>query len=165
MPARRSRAEVADREVRAIDMRRNGATYDQIGQQLGISTSGAAQIVKRVLDRHVTEALPDVRKLELDRLDQLQLAALLVLRREHWLVQAGKVVIDQAGLPMRDDGPTLAAIDRLVRIGESRRRLLGVDAPVRHEVKFFTVDELDSQIAELEQQLALHDRNPQPQRD
>lgn len=160
MPARSSRAEVADREARALDLRRNGATYDQIGQQLGITTSGAAKIVKRVLDQHVTEALPDVRKLELDRLDQLQVQALLVLRREHYHVSGGKVALDQTGRPIRDDGPTLAAIGRLLDIQARRARLLGLDAPTKMDVKVFTVDEMDARIAELESQLADHDQQP-----
>jgi hypothetical protein len=33
-----------------------------------------------------------------------------------------------------DDGPVLSAIDRLVRISESRRKLLGLDQPAKMNV-------------------------------
>ena len=39
----------------------------------------------------------------------------------------GKVVYEDNGRPMIDDGPNLAAIDRLVKISESHRKLLGLD--------------------------------------
>src|SRR5215204_6672503 len=104
---RHDQAATLDREARAIELRRNGATYPQIAERLNISEAGARKIVKRVLDRMVTEAVPDVRKLELDRLDHLHVQALLVLQREHVVVSAGKVVLDTTGRPMRDDGPTL----------------------------------------------------------
>lgn len=162
---RHDQAATLDREARAIELRRNGATYPQIAERLSISEAGARKIVKRVLDRMVTEAVPDVRKLELDRLDQLHVQALLVLQREHVVVSGGKAVLDQAGRPIRDDGPTLAAIDRLLKVQERRARLLGLDAPTKVDMTLLTIDQLDSQIADLEQQLAQHDRNPQPQRD
>src|SRR5215204_1175276 len=104
---RHDQAATRDREAHALDLRRNGATYPQIAERLGISEAGARRAVKRVLDRMVAEAVPDVRKLELDRLDQLHVQALLVLQREHVVVSAGRPVLDTTGRPMRDDGPTL----------------------------------------------------------
>jgi hypothetical protein len=35
---------------------------------------------------------------------------------------------------MQDDGPVLSAIDRIVRISESRRKLLGLDQPAKTQV-------------------------------
>jgi|SRR5215207_3754548 len=162
MPARTSRAEVLEREARAIELRRNGATYHQIAERLHMSVSGAALAVKRALDRHVAEAAPDVRKLELDRLDHLHVQALLVLQREHVVVSAGKVVLDTTGRPMRDDGPTLQAIRTILTIQERRARLLGLDAPTRVDVKVLTIDQMDDRIAELESLLAANDQLPQP---
>lgn len=158
MPARPSRAEVATREAQALELRRNGATYAQIGDRIGISESAAAKMVKRVLARYVVEAVPDVRKLELDRLDLLQRTALLVMGRTHYVTSGGKVVYTtpadgQRAVPLVDDGPVLAAIDRLVRIGESRRRLLGVDPPIRHDVTVRTDAEIEAELADVKRQL------------
>src|SRR5215211_1877550 len=102
MPARNSRAEVLNREADALELRRNGASYPEIAERLGISVSGAAKAVKRALDRHIAEAAPDVRKLELDRLDHLHVQALLVLQREHVVTNGGRVVLDGQGRPLRD---------------------------------------------------------------
>ena len=58
-------------------------------------------------------------------------------------MQHGKVITDPAtGGAMLDDGPVVSAAATLMRIGESRRKLLGLDAPatavvdstVRYEV-------------------------------
>lgn len=165
MPARTSRAETLDREGRAVELRRNGATYPQIAERLGISVGAAHGAVKRALDRHVAEAAPDVRKLELDRLDHLHVQALLVLQREHVVVSGGKPVLDVNGRPMRDDGPTLAAIRTILIIQERRARLLGLDAPTKVDVKVLTIDQMDDRIAELEAQLAANDDRAQSMRD
>lgn len=158
MPARRSSAEVADREARALDLRRQGATYAQIGDRIGVTEAAAYKIVKRVLDRVTVEAAPDVRKLEADRLDQFQLAALAVLRRQHYTVSGGQIVKDDDGRPLVDDGPTLQAIRTLLSVQERRAKLLGLDAPARVDMKVLTVDMLDARIAELQAQLADNDR-------
>jgi transposase len=162
MPARRSAAEIADREARAIELRRNGATYQQIADRLDVSVGGAHAAVKRALDRHISEAAPEVRKLELDRLDHLHVQALLVLQREHVVTNGGRIVLDGQGRPLRDDGPTLSAIRTILQIQERRARLLGLDAPTKVDVKVLTIDQMDDRIAELEAQLAANDGRPQP---
>jgi hypothetical protein len=90
-----------------------------------------------------------------------------VLGRTHYYVQGGKVVIYD-GAPLRDDGPTLAAIGQLVRLGESRRRLLGLDAPAKVDMKLSlqaawaraTPEERDAvvaaELAELQAELDRH---------
>jgi transposase len=162
MPARSSRAEVMDREARALELRRNGASYPQIAERLGISDTGARKIVKRVLTRYAAEAAPEVRKLELERLDQYQVAVLAVLRREHHVVQGGKIVLDSQGQAVRDDGPTMAAVRTLLDIQQRRARLLGLDAPTKVEAKVFTMDAMQARLEELNAELAGLDGQPQP---
>jgi hypothetical protein len=162
MPARNSQAEARQHEADALQLRRNGAGYAQIAERLGMSVSGAYDAVKRALDRTTQEAAPDVRKLELERLDSLLVTALTVLARPHPLVQGGRIVLDQQGQPLRDDGPTLAALDRVLKIQERRARLLGLDAPTKLDMKVMTIDQLDDRIAELTQLLADNDSLPQP---
>jgi Homeodomain-like domain len=161
-------AEVRDREAQALELRRNGASYPQIAERLGISVSTAWAAVNRVLKRTAQEAAGDVRKLELERLDQLQIAALTVLRRTHPVVQAGKVVYTGGGdgqpaVPLVDDGPTLAAIRALLDIQQRRARLLGLDAPTKVEAKVLTMDVMDARVQELEAELAALDQtSPNP---
>ncbi|MGI8870610.1 MAG: hypothetical protein ACR2F6_17620 [Mycobacteriales bacterium] len=64
----------------------------------------------------VQEPAEDLRKLELERLDRMYQAALKVLKTEHVMVQHGKIVCDEDGIPVPDDAPVLAAIDRLLSV-------------------------------------------------
>lgn len=107
------RAEVAERRAKALQLRVAGVTWQQIADQLGHKTPGAAaQDVSRALDARRTEmnGPPDeFTALELERLDTMDRAAWTVLRRHS--ASGG-------------DPQVLEAIDRLVRISESRRRLV-----------------------------------------
>ena len=84
----------ADLDGRCLDLRRSGATYRQIGQQLGISPANAHKRVTRSLDRTRREPADALRELELERLDRLQVEATEVLAANHVVIQAGKVVVD-----------------------------------------------------------------------
>jgi hypothetical protein len=146
------RSQTEQRDTEAVRLRALGHTWAEITQLAphgGYRTPGAAcQAVSRLLARRRTEkarAPEDLRDIELERLDHMMRACLDILGRDHVLVQGGKVVLtwtsypDAAlgelgtSAPMLDDGPKLAAVDRLLRISERRARLLGIDAPERVE--------------------------------
>lgn len=102
------------RELDALELRKAGATYSQIGDQLGITEQGAYAAVVRSLKRIVeqtSEEAAAVRTLEIERLDRLFLAAYRQAKEGH-----------------------LGAIDRCVRLMERRAKLLGLDAPVKQDV-------------------------------
>ena len=91
------------------------------------------------------------------RLDNLEQAALEVLEREHITVNNGRIIVLN-DMPLPDDGPVLAAIDRLVKIedarqrnNESLRRLFGLDAPVKVDA---TVTETTQQDLELQEMVS-----------
>jgi hypothetical protein len=103
-----------DREVEALNLRKSGATYDQIGKTLGITTQGAYKAIIRSLQRlneKNSEGSDELRRLEVERLDRM-LAAI-------W----GQVLNGNQG-----------AIDRALRIGERRAKLLGLDAPTKTDL-------------------------------
>lgn len=115
----------------AVIMRRAGATYSQIADELGVNTSTAWRYVSQALEelRHEThENALMLQELELQRLDQMQMVL--------W--------------PRVLDGE-LAAIDRCLRVMADRRKLLGLDEPQRIEVagRLMTESELDVAIADL----------------
>jgi hypothetical protein len=141
----------AQRRAQALKLRLAGARYDDITQQLGYSSRGAAvQDVQRALVATVQEPADELRALEVQRLDMLWQTALRVLTRQHVTVSNGKVVhLD--GSPVKDDAPVLAAIDRLLKIQERRARLLGLDAPAKHEV--VTLDAVEAEIRRLNEEL------------
>jgi hypothetical protein len=148
----------ADLDGRCTDLRRAGLSYRQIGRQLSISPANAHKRVMRTLDRTRREPGDGLRELELERLDHLQVEATRVLAGRHVVIQAGKVVVDtDTGLPFTDHGPTLAAIRALVQVQESRRQLLGLDAPARIDARVLTIDQIDARIGELQAQLGAED--------
>jgi hypothetical protein len=121
------REKAAERRVQALDLRKAGASYRAIAATLGINEKTAYNDVRRALqtlaELELTSA-EELRTLELARLDKLTIEAARVLAATHPYVSGGKVLPNLA-----DDGPKLQAIDRLLRISESRRKLLGLDAP------------------------------------
>jgi hypothetical protein len=147
-----NRAETLERDTEAVRLRALGHTWPEIARMTphgGYKTAAAAtQAAARLLKRRRRDALQapeDLRDIELERLDHMMRACLDILGRDHVLVQGGKVVLtwtsypDAAlgelgtSAPMLDDGPKLAAVDRLLKISERRARLLGIDAPERVE--------------------------------
>jgi hypothetical protein len=142
------------REARAVALRAAGASYRQIGQELGCSENRALRITQRALDRMVREPAEQVRQLELARLDMLWVEAMKVLRRRHIVVNQGRVVVHpDTRQPLEDDIPVLKAIDTLLRIQERRARLLGLDAPALATVHVLSEDAIDREIAQLEAEL------------
>ncbi len=123
--------DTAERDAAAARLRARGQSYRAIGEALGISQGSAHDAVQRALKATVQEAAADARTLELERLDHLQATVMDVLGREHVTVQLGKVIRGPGGETVPDDAVTLAAVDRLLRVSESRRKLLGLDAPAK----------------------------------
>lgn len=109
--ARRGQIEaIVERRVRAFELRKRGATYREIAQQLGadlhtIHSDIQAELLA-IRSRTIEEAL-DLRALELERLDGMT-----------------------SGLwPSIQEG-SAAAVSAGVRVSERRARLLGLDEPV-----------------------------------
>ena len=140
------------REARMLESRRDGRSYTEIGEAFGVSRQVATRIIQRGMDRIVREPAELVKAMDLERLDQLQVEALAVLRRRHVVVSGGKIIRGDDGQALVDDGPTLTAIRTLITIQERRARLLGLDAPHKHEV--LTLDAIDAEIRRLEDQVA-----------
>lgn len=146
-------ADSAQRDAQACAMRARNHTYQEISDALGYGDrANAYRAVQQALAAIPAEAVEELRRLHMARLDYLATQALAVLERDHLTIsQGGKIVTDDEGRPILDDGPTLAALDRLLRIQERQAKLMGLDAPSRHEV--MTLDSLDARIAELTAQL------------
>jgi len=103
-----------ERRAQALELRKRGMSYRQIGQELGVSRNTAHKYVTAELDelRAETRASAEqLRDLELERLDQY-LARLQ---------------------PKIDDGDE-KAIATALRVQERRAKLTGLDAPQRTEV-------------------------------
>lgn len=145
------RVSTAIRRGKALQMRLDGARYQEIADTLGYSSKSSAIVdVQRALVATTREPADEVRALELQRLDMMWQAVLEVLRQSHVVVNNGRVIY-LGDEPLTDYGPVLAAIDRLLKIQERRAKYLGLDAAKQFEV--VTVDAIDSQIRALTAEL------------
>jgi hypothetical protein len=105
-----------ERELQAIQLRSNGATYEQIATTLGYSQrDGAYKAVVRGLRREsesYAESTELARNMSVRRLDQITMAIMPLARQ---------------GDP--------ASIDRIIRLEMRRAALLGLDAPKQIEAR------------------------------
>lgn len=126
----------ADRAAQAARLKAENPslTYQQIADAVGYSNkSDAWRAVQRCREAVIREAGAELVAAEAAHLDDLFVEALEVLQRDHVTVSHGRIVKDDSGQPILDDGPKLAAIDRLLRVRESYRKLYGADQPARVE--------------------------------
>lgn len=93
-----------ERQAKALELRKAGATYKQIAEQLGYSSpQSVAATIKSALDRMIREPAEELRQMEYERLNHI----LLTL----WpRVQAGE----------------LAAVDRAMRVMDRIEALMGL---------------------------------------
>jgi hypothetical protein len=144
-----------DHDAEAAQLRGEGLSYPAIAKRLGISKSTAWERVQRAFRATLAEPADQARAVELARLEDAHDAALAVLLREHLTVSHGKVITvknDKGDdVPLIDDAPVLAAVDRIRALSESRRKLLGLDAPSRVSVD---AEHLGQEVADLINALA-----------
>jgi len=120
-----------EREKRAVELRKEGYTYQEIADELGYkSPASSRSALLRAMERMLPiEEAEEVRAIEAARLD--------AMTQRLWakFKQKGKV--------------NLGIIDRLLRVMERRARLLGIDAPVRAAIEVdMTVEEVDHAISQ-----------------
>lgn len=120
----------AERQKRALELRKRGLTFDAIATQLGYSDRSAARHAIRAAIAEITrEPAEEVKKLELERLDALYVSAMAI-------VDAAPVIPDDedadpdeaydAAMKTRLD-----AIRTALKVSERRSKLEGLDAPVK----------------------------------
>lgn len=127
------REQAAHRDAEIMRMRRQGHTFQQIGDALEFSRQYAHERYTELLKEIPGHEVAEYRREQEERLDALLVEAHKVLERRHITVSNGQVVrLD--GSPVEDDGPTLAAIKTILDIESRRAKLLGLDAPTKTEV-------------------------------
>lgn len=104
----------AERRQRAMELRKQGKTYRAIAKDLGIGEAQAYRDVSaviKVINQRSQETAIEHQRLELERLEMAMEAIATQVEKGH-----------------------LGAVDRWLRLCESRRKLLGLDAPAKTEV-------------------------------
>lgn len=150
------------RQDEALNRRSQGWTYDRIAKECGWQNrSSASRAVETALNRQPAEDAPIVRQLEAIRLDAMLEVAMIELHRDHWTISNGRLMLDPTtGEPIIDAGGKLAVLDRVLKIMERRARMLGTDAPTKHQIDVLTEDVMDAAIRQLEEQLASGSSTP-----
>lgn len=122
--------ETAQRDSLAAELRARSLSYKDIAVKLGYENeSGAFKAVQRALAAVPVEAVAELRAIEAQRLDALSRRLWAVLDTRYPLTAPDRVFVNKDGESVPDPRPVIAAVDRLLRISEQRRRLLGLDAP------------------------------------
>lgn len=116
-----SREFLAERDLRIFKMRQAGVSTTEIARRFGITSSVVNRAVQRQLTKLNSEALlayPEVLRMELERLDNLQQAI--------WpMTQHRKVTMDD-GTEVAVE-PDLKAIQQVLSIMDRRSKLLGME--------------------------------------
>lgn len=125
------------RRLDAIQLRIEGCTFEEIADQLGYAHRTEARkavidgLRQRMLDRK--EFADALIQLELERYESMERVVHEILAKRHLVINNGEVVTVD-GQQVVNDAPALACLDRLLKISEARRRMLGMDAPVKTDV-------------------------------
>lgn len=120
-----------DLEIKVIELRRAGLTWQAIANQTGFAgPSGAYKAYQRAAERLIRPNLDEFRDMEIDRLDRLQAAV--------W----GKAASGD-----------LKAIESVLRIADRRIRILGLEAPkdinLKADVTTYDRNSIDEEVARL----------------
>ena len=130
--------ELVDKEVKVLELRRAGLTWQRIAEETGYADhTGAYAAYKRAIKRTMQQPADELREQEVDRIDRLQLAL--------W------------PKAMKGDERSISTI---VRLMERRAKLLGLDAPTRiqQDVTTWTGDEsIDRAVRDLAALLTAND--------
>jgi hypothetical protein len=111
-------AELEAKELKVLELRRAGFTFQRIAEEVGYATpSGAQRALERIMTRNVPQAPDEFRWQELDRLDRMQVAL--------W------------PRAMKGDD---RAIGTIVKLMERRAKLVGIDAPQRIQAEVVNYD-------------------------
>lgn len=120
-PSSPRRVKSRERMTRALNLRASGATYQAIADDLDITAPSAHALVQKALHEIPAEAVDELRRVELGRLDQMLL-----------------------GIWTEATSGNLNAIDRAVKLMERRAKLAGLDAPaLTADVSDWTDEELE----------------------
>lgn len=148
--------ESLERDLEALRLKTRGWTLQQISDELEY---GSRQNVSRAIKRATAEVpMPGVevyRRMQLESIDYGIRVVLEVIEADHPAIsQGGKVVHDDDGNVLYDDGPRLAGVRELRALLERLAKVTGSDAPQQRVV---TLDDLHAERARLLAEAAEYD--------
>lgn len=143
----------AERDAEACRLYVAGKTYLEISNELGYGGKGHAhKAVQRVLLETVQEPADEVRALLKARNEEIYRMALAIALKDHLAHGNGRIVYGRDGVALTDDGPKLAAMDRMQRALAELAKLHGAHAPTKFEGAIPPLEVIRAQIAQLEEE-------------
>lgn len=151
----------AQMQDQVVGMVREGKTFRDIAAELDISKTHAHRLFHAGVNRIPAENVQAYRERQLADIELARAAVMEVLGGTNYVIQNGRIVKPilgrdeetgelQFGDPIDDPAPVLAAVDRLVKLGEREAAILGSDAEkklnmtgsVKYEVVGLSVEDL-----------------------
>jgi hypothetical protein len=112
---------LTERDLRIFKMRQAGTSVTEIARRFGMSASSVSRSIDRQLQKMNREAVlayPEVLRLELERLDNLQQAI--------WPMTQHRRVVADDGTEMQVE-PDMKAIQQVLSIMDRRSKLMGME--------------------------------------
>ena len=128
---------------RAADLRSLGYTYQMIADRFEVDVSTAHRMVGRAVAEIPTEGAAEVRKIELEKIDNAERYLQSVIRNPPPKISAsGRIVKDDQGNVVVDEGARMDAVNGILKAQAARARLLGLNAPtkIQEEILIHQVD-------------------------
>ena len=128
---------------RAADLRSLGYTYQMIADRFEVDVSTAHRMVGRAVAEIPTEGAAEVRKIELEKIDNAERYLQSVIQNPPPKISAsGRIVKDDQGNVVVDEGARMEAVDKILKAQAARARLLGLNAPtkIQEEILIHQVD-------------------------
>lgn len=135
-------------EVKIICLRRERRSWRDIGENLGLSHEHCRQLFNKAVSKYPAECLNVMRVEESELADEM-------------ICELRKMVLD----PLAKYRDRIEGFKALLMWSESKRRLHGVDAPIRREIEIMDTTSMDAQLraelAELENEHLAAEANKQ----
>lgn len=130
----------------------DGWTLDEIAAAMDCNAKSSAfysvQRGLRLANDAADATAAQARAAHRARLEAATAVAVEVMYKDHVHVSQGRIMKDENGVPLLDDGPKLAAADRIRSLSESIRKLDGLDAAAKVDANV-TVSPQDIELAQL----------------
>jgi hypothetical protein len=157
--------EQAQLDTEALRLRSRGITYREIATFQGVTVAAAYNRVKRALGEIPKAVADEVRRVELEKLDQWEQATIRILEKFHpYVTMSGKLVelsdgrLETPIAVLGDDEPAMKALNTLMKIQDQRAKLLGLYAAKQLQVEITTYEgggEVERELERLAESLAL----------
>jgi hypothetical protein len=150
------RTETLERDGQIYAMHVNQVPHPVIAEKFGVSTATVGHAVRRAIQDQFRLSADEERAVVSDQIDWLMRRLRIMMSHTNYVVSvSGKVALNpMTGEPLVDEGPVRAAMEQLRKLLADKRKLLGLDMPVRHRVEI--TDKMDDEIERLATELAMH---------